>query len=127
MITSTSLPEKFLARFSDGEHEGLTDTTPKYGGASAGFKPVELLEASLASCITTVLRIAADKRGIPLSGVKATVSLNLESKDESVFTYSIELQGELTDEQRATLLRAAEACPVKKALSRTVVFQAAEG
>lgn len=126
MITSTGLPEKYLARFTDGKREALTDTTPQHGGTGAGFKPMDLLEAAVASCITTVLRMAADKRGIPLTGIRASVGLNLESKEESVFTYSVELDGELTDEQRSTLLRAAEACPVKKALSRSIVFRAQE-
>ena len=71
--------------------------------------------------VATLLRIAADKRGIPLTGIRASVSLNLESKEESDFRYKIELDGDLTGEQRA-----AEACPVKKALSKTIVFRAQE-
>lgn len=123
MITSTSQPEKYLARFSDGAHEALSDTTPQYGGASAGFKPMTLLEAALANCITIVLRMAADKKGIPLAGVNATVTLKTDDPAQTVFEYSIELLGELTDEQRSFLLRAANACPVKKALAKPVVFQ----
>ena len=123
MITSTSLSEKYLARFTDGTHEAHTDTTPQYGGASAGFKPVELLEASLAACINTVLRIAADKRSIPLTGASVQVRLNRDNKDESVFEYAIDMQGELTEEQRATLLRAIAGCPVKKILSGAVSFK----
>ncbi len=123
MITSTSLAEKYLARFTDGTHEALADTAQEYGGAFAGFKPVDLLEAALANCVTMVVRIAADKRNIPLAGVTVQVKLNRENKDESVFEYSIVLQGELTDEQRATLLRAASGCPVKKILSGAVSFK----
>ncbi|HWR04943.1 MAG TPA: OsmC family protein [Humidesulfovibrio sp.] len=123
MITSTSQPEKYLARFTDGTHEALADTAPEYGGAFAGFKPVDLLEAALANCITMVVRIAADKRNIPLTGISVRVGLNRENKDESVFEYAIDMQGDLTDEQRATLLRAASGCPVKKILSGAVSFK----
>ncbi|MDP2847717.1 MAG: OsmC family protein [Humidesulfovibrio sp.] len=123
MITSTSQPDKYLARFTDGTHEAFADTTPEYGGAFAGFKPVDLLEAALANCITMVVRIAADKRGIPLAGVIVTAHLNRDNKDESVFEYTIDLQGELTDDQRAGLLRAASGCPVKKILSGAVSFK----
>lgn len=126
MITSRSLPEKFRAVFSDGEHECHTDTVAQYGGAGAGFKPVELMEASLAACIQTVVRIAADKRGIPLEGVAVTATLDTSSAAETVFTYKVELAGQLTDEQRETLMRAAGGCPVKKALSKPVVFRQAE-
>ncbi|MBI5519559.1 MAG: OsmC family protein [Desulfovibrio sp.] len=123
MITSTSQPEKYLARFTDGAHEALADTTPEYGGKSAGFKPVDLLEAALANCVTMVVRIAADKRNIPLEGVEVQVTLNRENKDESVFEYKIDLRGQLTDDQKATLLRAASGCPVKKILGGAVSFK----
>lgn len=126
MIRSQSLPEKYKAVFSDGEHECATDTTAQWGGAGAGFKPMELLEASLAACIQTVLRMAADKRGIPLAGVTVTATLDTSSAAETVFGYKIELSGELTDEQRATLLRSVAGCPVKKALSKPVVFKEVE-
>ena len=123
MITSTSLDEKYLARFTDGSHEALADTLPEYGGKGGGFKPVDLLEAALANCITMVLRIAADKRGIPLTGVSVQVQLNRENKAESVFEYRIAMQGELTEDQRAILLRAAGGCPVKKILGGAVAFK----
>jgi putative redox protein len=126
VITSTSLPDKYLARFSDGTHEALTDTVPEHGGQSAGFRPHDLLEAALASCICTIVRIAADKRGIPLAGVRVSVALNRENTEESVFITSIELEGDLSPEQRDTLLRSASACPVKKTLSKRIVFQAAQ-
>jgi len=127
MIISQSLPEKYQAQFTDGTQQACTDAPSEYGGQNAGFKPVDLMEASLATCITTVIRLAADKRSIPLTGVKVTVNMSRDkTATETVFTYAIELAGELTEEDRATLLRAANGCPVKKALSRPVVFQAAE-
>ena len=115
MIFSKSLPEKYKAVFSDGEHECHTDTTAQWGGAGAGFKPMELLEASLAACIQTVLRIAADKRGIPLAGAKVTATLDTSNAAETVFGYKIDLD-----------LRAVAGCPVKKALSKPVVFKEVE-
>ncbi|GAB6125634.1 OsmC family protein [Humidesulfovibrio idahonensis] len=123
MITSTSLPEKFLARFSDGKHEALADTPPQYGGNDAGFKPVELLEAALATCVTMVLRLSAEKRGIPLEGAEVKVKLNRDNKDESVFEYGIELRGEITEAQRATLMHAVAGCPVKKIMGGAVSFK----
>lgn len=123
MISSKNLPEKYLTSISDGKHEALTDAPEAMGGKSAGFKPVELLEAALSSCINIVLRVAADARAIPLAGITVHVKLNQDNKDESVFEYSIDMQGELTDEQRATLLHAVAGCPVKKILSGAVSFK----
>jgi Predicted redox protein, regulator of disulfide bond formation len=123
MITSTSLPEKYCTRFTDGKHEALADAPVEMGGQFVGFKPVQMLEAALSSCITIVLRIAADKRGIPLEGVESVVVLNQDNKAESVFEYKVELKGDLTDEQRATLLRAVAGCPVKKIMGGAVTFK----
>jgi len=123
MITSKSLPEKYLTSFSDGKFEAMTDAPVAMGGQYAGFKPVELLEAALSSCINIVLRVAADARSIPLTGATVQVTLNSDNKDESVFEYTIDMQGELTDEQRTTLLRAIAGCPVKKILSGAVSFK----
>ena len=123
MITSKSLTEKYLTSINDGKHETLTDAPEAMGGKSAGFKPVELLEAALSSCINIVLRVAADARAIPLTGVTVQVKLNQENKDESVFEYKIDMQGDLTDEQRAALLRAVAGCPVKKIMGGAVSFK----
>lgn len=123
MITSTSLPEKYRARFTDGEHEALADTGQDHGGQFAGFRPHDLLSAALANCLGMTVRIAADARGIPLAGVTVRVQLNTDSAGGNVFEFDIELAGELTEEQRASLLRAAQGCPVKKLLGGPVSFR----
>ncbi|MDO9632680.1 MAG: OsmC family protein [Humidesulfovibrio sp.] len=123
MITSTNLPENFMATFTDGTHEALVDTPVSNGSKFAGFTPPSLLEASLATCINLIVRVAAENHGIPLAGIKVQVSLNTANKDETVFEYSMALEGELTDDQRTTLRHAANGCPVKKILSGAVSFK----
>lgn len=122
MIISQSQTEQFLTSISDGTHQALTDAPEAMGGKSAGFKPVELLEAALSSCINIVLRVAADARAIPLAGVTVLVKLNSDSKEESVFEYKVDMQG-VSDEQRTTLLHAVAGCPVKKILGGAVSFK----
>jgi putative redox protein len=123
MITSTSLPEKYCTRFTDGKHEALADAPVEMGGQFAGFKPVQMLEAALGTCINIVLRVAADARGIPLEGIESVVKLNQDNKEESVFEYSVEFKGDITEEQRAALLRAVAGCPVKKIMGGAVSFK----
>lgn len=126
MITCESLDQDFLARFTDGTHEALTDTTPQWGGASAGFAPHDLLEAALAGCITIVTRMSAKKHNIPLEGMSVKVTLNRDDPAKTVFTYSMDLKGDLTSEQCEKLRRAAKACPVHKTLCRQMEFILAE-
>ena len=124
MITTESKPEKYQTTFSDGTCESVTDAPAALGGAGKGFKPPMLLEAALATCINSVLRVAADARKIPLEGVRVSVTMNESNAAETAFEYHIEFEGALTDEQRETLLRTVAGCPVKKALSKPVVFRA---
>ncbi len=123
MITSTSMPEKFQVKFTDGKHEGLADAPVEMGGKAEGFKPPLLLEAALAACVNVVLRLAAEKRGIPLDGVEIKVSMNQENKGETVFEYHVDMKGSLSTEQRETLMHAVAGCPVKKILSGAISFK----
>lgn len=127
MIFSSSALEKYTTRFSNGEHEGLADTTRDKGGSQSGFRPHDLLEAALATCINMYLRMYAQTQQFPLEHVEVRVELDRsQSPEDALFRYEIELKGALTDKQRQKLLRVAQACPVRKTLSRKIRFEATE-
>ncbi len=127
MIRATSEPVPYLTRFSDGEHESLADTTAAKGGQSAGFRPHDLLEAALATCIDITLRMYAAHHGFPLESVAVKVSLDRTNPEEVVFRYEVDADGGMTPEQRAKLLRAAGACPVSKTLGKRIRIEAGAG
>ena len=123
MISATSETPRYRTRFSNGAQEAFADNTPDKGGGGAGFRPHELLEAALACCINMSVRMAADKHAIPLDAV--TTRVRLERGAEGVlFHTEIELHGDsLTPEQRARLVAAAKACPVRRTLSGSIRFE----
>ena len=123
MIIASSEPQHFLTRFSNGKQTRSADTTPDKGGGDSGFRPHELLEAALATCMNMNLRMYAANHGIELGNVSTTVSLDRNSPLEAVFNYSIELSGQLDDEQRKKLLEIAETCPVRRTLSKKLTFR----
>ena len=106
-----------------GKHTASADTTPDKGGGNQGFRPHELLEAALASCMNMHLPMYAANHGIELGEVATKVSLDRSSPLKAVFSYSIELSGQLDDEQRKKLLEIAETCPVRRTLSKKVSFR----
>ena len=125
MIICQNQTQDYLTSFTDGQHLAQADASPEHGGQGQGFRPHDLLEAALGSCINIVLRVYAQKHGIPLEGLKVEVNLNRDNPDEARFEYSMELQGQLLDEeQRAKLMKVAKACPVHKTLSRKISFLA---
>jgi putative redox protein len=127
MICATSESTPYQTRFSDGEHEGLADTTAEKGGRHAGFRPHDLLEAALASCIDMTVRMYADRHGIPLGSVTVKVSLDRSHPEETVFRYEVDADGELSPAQKDRLWHAARACPVSRTLSKRIRFEPGPG
>lgn len=122
MINAQSKEPRHLVEFTDGIHRANADVLPIKGGQRAGFGPHELLEASLAACITMWIRMQADKLGIPVGPVAVTVSLKRDQPEEVVYEYNIQLEGELSNSQRAILLSAADDCPVRRTLLKKPLF-----
>jgi putative redox protein len=127
MIRANSELTRYRTRFSDGEHQGTSDTTADKGGAHSGFRPHDLLEAALATCVNMTVRMYADHHGIPLAGVTTNVILDRTRPDEVVFRYEVGLDGDLTAEQQDSLLHAASACPVRRTLSKRIRFESGSG
>ena len=123
MIEAESESTPFAVRFSNGTESGRADATLDKGGAGEGFRPHELLEAALASCMNMNLRMYARRHSLPLVRVVTQVSLDRSGENEAVFRYRLKLEGALSDEQRRQLQQVAEACPVRATLSRGVSFQ----
>jgi len=124
MIHTNSQPEHYLTHFTNGDQIGSSDTTSDKGGGNRGFRPHELLEAALASCMNMTLRMCAQKHGIPLAGAVVLVSLNRDAPDGPTFVYRAELHGSLSDAQRQQLLASLENCPVRATLSKRLQFAA---
>jgi putative redox protein len=126
MIRATSKSTNYQTAFSNGAAEALTDVLAAKGGTGEGFRPSELLEAAIATCMTITLKMYADAHGLPLEDVQTEVTLHSDNKAETLFRYKVELTGNaLTEEQRAKLLAIADACMVKQKLSKPIRFEAA--
>ena len=123
MITTQSKEPRYLVQFTNGMQQADGDLPPIKGGRGAGFGPHELMEASLASCINMWIRMQADQLGIPVGAVSVTVRLKRDHPQEAVFEYSVNLEGVLSDDQRTTLMQAADTCPVQRTLLKRLSFR----
>jgi putative redox protein len=123
MVYAISQSAPYQTRFSDGQHQGLADTTAGNGGQHSGFRPHDLLEAAVASCINMTVRMYADRHAIPLGSVTVKVSLDRGHAEEAVFRYEVDFDGELSPAQKDRLLHAAHACPVSRTLSKPIRFE----
>jgi putative redox protein len=111
-----------------GPHRLVADEPRDAGGTDAGPDPYGLLTAALGACTAITLRMYADHKQWPLKGlwVRLTHSKSY-AKDASAcgegkevkldqFTRELELEGDLTEEQRLRLLEIANKCPVHNTL-----------
>ncbi len=88
------------------------------GGGDEGFSPSELLASALGACTCVTLRMYADRKGWPLTAVETKVDFTRDKqKNESFFKRSIQLSGELTEEQRQRLLQIANGCYIHNVLT----------
>src|ERR1700742_1186422 len=90
----------------------------EFGGNETGPNPYDLLSASLAACTAMTIRRHARHQDYPLQHVEVSVFYHRPDVGEpGVFERSISLEGPLTEEQTAQLLRGADMCPVGRTLS----------
>ncbi len=110
-----------------GKHQLVADEPVSMGGTDQGPSPYQLLSAALGACTTMTIRMYARRKGINLAYVACDVTHNKSHSEEcdgcdkspvkvDVFHRSIRLEGELTAEERASLLAIADKCPVHRTL-----------
>ncbi len=103
-------------------HEIHVDVPPMFGGEDSAPTPHNLIDAALLGCKAITIRMMAAKKKLPLEDVKITLNSDAseEHKGRYVMNLDIELVGDLDEEARQFLLKAAEQCPTGKMLGNDV-------
>ncbi|HEY1990876.1 MAG TPA: bifunctional alpha/beta hydrolase/OsmC family protein [Gammaproteobacteria bacterium] len=111
-----------------GPHHLTGDEPRDSGGTDAGPDPYGLLTAALGACTAITLRMYADRKQLPMKGLQVRLTHDkvyaqdasdcAEGKQVKMdrFTRELELDGDLSDEQRRRLLEIANKCPVHNTL-----------
>ena len=121
---------KFQNLVTVGRHHLIADEPEGHGGLDTGPSPYDLLGAALGACTTMTLRMYAERKGLPLDRASVTVDHRKAHEQDmermmdeaeakpDIFTRTIALEGELTEEQRGKLMAIADRCPVHRTLER---------
>jgi uncharacterized OsmC-like protein len=121
----------FVQDVQVGPHRFSADEPVAYGGTDTGPSPYDLLLAALGSCTAMTISFYARRQGWPLenvtvslhhSKIHATDCAECETKVGKIdrINREIHLTGSLTDEQRATLMKIADLCPVHRTLTSEI-------
>jgi putative redox protein len=131
VIVSESGEGKFTQEIVVGDHKLIADEPIGSGGNDLGPSPYDFLLAALGSCTSMTLRMYADLKKIPLSKVIVRLQYakiyakdcadceNSNSKIDHI-DRQIELQGDLTEDERKKLLEIANKCPVHRTLTSKI-------
>ncbi len=117
-----------------GRHQLVADEPVSMGGTDLGPSPYQLLSAALGACTTMTIRLYARRKGIALTNVVCDVIHNKCHKEDceecedpqpkvDVFRRRIRLEGDMTGEQRASLLAIADKCPVHRTLHGQAIIE----
>jgi putative redox protein len=127
---------KFQQSVAAGPHHFLADEPIAAGGMDSGPSPYQLLLAGLGTCTAMTLRLYADQKGLPLTGVSVTLThakihasdcATCETKEGKLdrIERTIALEGPLDEAQRARLVEIADKCPVHRTLTSEIEIRTA--
>lgn len=121
--TASTTRKKYQTTINSRHHSIIADEPEEMGGTDLGFKPGELLAASLASCTGITLRMYADRKKWDLEETMVEVTIDSNTPDgDSKIHMNIRLFGNLDTEQRQRLLEIAHKCPVHKMLQNPIAI-----
>ena len=113
----------YRQRLSINSHEWYADTNLALGGEDSAPEPHDLFDSSLAACTAITLQMYAKRKGIPLESIN--IELERDSSKEKNGEYglalTLELVGDLSDDQKQQLMTIATKCPVHKLMSQTTI------
>ncbi|RJL35671.1 OsmC family protein [Bailinhaonella thermotolerans] len=123
MVEAAALPAPWQVTFQAGGNEGIADTLKGGVGGSAGMRPHELLEASLATCMTISARMALAELGV--TDAEVGVRVHLEREESATrFRYELLLAPEL-EAHRSMIMERVARSPVRSTLSKPLAFEPA--
>jgi uncharacterized OsmC-like protein/pimeloyl-ACP methyl ester carboxylesterase len=126
-VVSETGPHGYRTEIVARGHRLVADEPKGLGGEDTGPTPYDLLLASLGACTGITLRMYADRKGWSLDRIGVSLDHQKvhptdceDCEDDDVrldqVERSIELQGDLSPEQRERLMEIADRCPVHRTL-----------
>jgi putative redox protein len=106
---------RYAVDIKAGHHALTGDETVAAGGGDTGPAPFALVLAGLGACTAITLRMYAERKTWPLSGLAVDLEYYRDGKDFRIERV-LHIEGPLDDEQRARLADIAERTPVTLAL-----------
>jgi putative redox protein len=122
MVKTISTDKDFHCLLTNDKTTVDSDAPTFKGGQGNGFRPHELLEGALASCIGISIRIIAKEKKIKLDKVETRVDIE-KTDNKTTFKYKIILDDNLNKKDQDFLMNIIDFCAVKQTLSKQLEFK----
>ena len=106
----------------NGRHTITTDEPESLGGTDTAPAPHELLPAMVASCVSTMIALYAQRHDWQLHDVRVDVDYYTDTAPRQL-NVVIHLPDDLTPDQAKRLRRVADTCPVRRAFEAGFTFE----
>jgi putative redox protein len=102
------------------DHEIVVDEGSDNGGEDAGPNPHDLYDSALGACKALTVLWYAKRKGMAVDNIEVVVERDASEEAKGVYRLKtlLSVTGDLTDEQRASLLNVAGKCPVHKLMTQ---------
>ena len=119
--TETAKPGEYPQIVRVRAHTLTADVGPESGSADSAPGAHDYFDLALATCKALTATWYAKRHGIPLERVETHVESDPSQERAGVyrFTVRVTFHGPMSDDQRASLYRAIEKCPVHKLMTTT--------
>lgn len=132
-VSVTELDKKFLRKLQTPQHALMADEPESYGGSNLGPTPYDLLLMGLGACTSMTIRMYANRKKIALDDVEVRLVHEQVHADDCAecegrsgklerITRHIKLVGDLSAEEKQSLLSIADRCPVHRTLESDPVI-----
>lgn len=117
-INIKNLPTGYQSFITNGRHSITGDEPLTSKGTDLGFSPEDLILSSLAMCKVATVRFIARKNNWHIEDVDGEFELKVkrgaDGKLSTTVTGKIKIEGDITDQQKAELIKEADACYVHR-------------
>lgn len=117
-IKIKNIPTGYQSIISNGKHTIIGDEPINVKGTDLGMTPTQLVLAGISMCKVATIRNVARRKKIEIGDVDAELSQVAKKNPDGTFSTevnsAIKIQGDITDEQRAMLIKEADNCYVTR-------------
>lgn len=117
-IKIKNIPTGYQSIISNGKHTIIGDEPVNVKGTDLGMTPTQLVLAGISMCKAATIRNLARRKNIEIGEVDAELSQIAKRNDDGSFTTevnsAIKIQGDITEEQKAMLIKEADNCYVTR-------------